>query len=220
MTQQQEFLKKFPSWLLCLSELSIPSGTMLLLALFFLKALCFVGCYPNGAPTGACEDMIPRHGVLPQPSLSPYSILTNTETFQPGKPITVTITGPAYRGVLLEARIQGSTNALGSWKLPPPDTKFLQCAGNLQGAVTQSNTNLKGNSTVYNWIPPNTMSPVYFIATVAQQRSVFWVNVRSNTLINENMDNLRLATDAGSQMAEEQTLLLLVICLLALLIQG
>ncbi|XP_041854706.1 putative defense protein 3 [Melanotaenia boesemani] len=155
---------------------------MLLPGLFVLQLLSFVDAYPNGAPTGACEDMLPRHGVLPQPSPAPYILLTNMKTFQPGKPITVTIIGPAYRGVLLEARTDGNTNALGSWVLPPPDTKFLQCSGNPKGAVTHANTNLKGNTTVYNWIPPSTMSPVYFIATVAQQRTVFWVNVTSTTL--------------------------------------
>ncbi|XP_017269220.1 putative defense protein Hdd11 [Kryptolebias marmoratus] len=218
MTQQQESFKKLLSWLFCFSELFIRSNTMLLLAVFLLKVLCFVECYPNGAPTGACEDMLPRHGVPPQSSPAPYKILTNSTTFQPGKPITVTIIGPAYRGVLLEARTQGSINALGSWKLPPPDTKLLQCAGNPQGAVTHSNTNLKGNTTVYNWIPPNTLGPVYFMATVAQQRTVFWVNVRSITLTGEKMDNLGLATDAGSHMAEEK--LLLVISLLVFHVLG
>lgn len=61
----------------------------LLPAFFVLQALCFVSGYPSGAPTGACEDMMPRHaGVLPQPSPAPYTLLTNVRTFQPGKPIT------------------------------------------------------------------------------------------------------------------------------------
>lgn len=38
----------------------------------------------------------------------------------------VTIVGPKYRGVLLEARTGGGLNALGTWQRPPPDTKFLQ----------------------------------------------------------------------------------------------
>ncbi|KAK9522826.1 hypothetical protein VZT92_019268 [Zoarces viviparus] len=97
-----------------------------------LQILCFVGGYPSGVPTGACEDMLPHHsGVLPQPSPAPYALLTNTRMFQPGDAITVIIAGPEYRGVLLEARTGGSTDALGSWQIPPPDTRFLQCTGNL-----------------------------------------------------------------------------------------
>uniref|UniRef100_A0A3B4ZYQ6 Si:dkey-251i10.2 n=1 Tax=Stegastes partitus TaxID=144197 RepID=A0A3B4ZYQ6_9TELE len=193
MTQQQY---KIISQLLCLTRCyffhccacseknSLFSLMELLLSgLFLLQVLCFVSGYPSGAPTGACEDMIPRHtGILPQPSPAPYTLLTNTKTFEPGKPITVTISGPEYRGVLLEARTDGSTNALGSWLSPPPDTKFLECSGNPQGAVTHSNTNVKSSNTVYSWMPPNSTSPVHFMATVAQQRAVFWVNVRSSTL--------------------------------------
>ncbi|AWP07213.1 putative defense protein Hdd11 [Scophthalmus maximus] len=156
---------------------------LLLSALLALQVLSLSSGYPNGAPTGACEDMMPRHaGVQPQPSPAPYVVLTNSKTFQPGQPVTVTITGPEYRGVLLEARTKGSNNALGNWNNPPPDTKFLECTGNPQGAVTHSNTNLKGNATVYRWMPPNSTNPVYFMATVAQQRAVYWINVRSNPL--------------------------------------
>ncbi|XP_023270147.1 putative defense protein 3 [Seriola lalandi dorsalis] len=193
----------------------------LLPAFLVLQVLRCVGGYPSGAPTGACEDMLPRHsGVLPQPSPAPYALLTNTRTFQPGQPITVTISGPVYRGVLLEARTGSGTNALGSWQLPPPDTKFLECSGNPQGAVTHSNTNLKGNSTVYRWIAPNSTSPVYFMATVAQQRTVFWVNVKSTTLAMGKPGGLGLATGASAGMTEEKPLLLLMIGFLMLQVLG
>ncbi|XP_040012378.1 putative defense protein 3 [Xiphias gladius] len=194
---------------------------LLLPGLFVLQVLCFVSGYPSGAPTGACEDMLPRHtGVQPQPSPAPYALLADTRTFQPGDPITVTITGPEYRGVLLEARTLGSTNALGSWQLPPPDTRFLECTGNPQGAITHSNTNLKGNATAYRWIPPNSTHPVYFMATVAQQRAVFWVNVRSASLTRGKPGGLGLATAASAGVAEEKHLLLLMICFLMLQVLG
>ncbi|KAM4578173.1 putative defense protein 3 [Fundulus diaphanus] len=194
---------------------------MLLLSLIALQVLCLVHCYPNGAPTGACKDMMPKHaGVVPQPSPAPYSILTNTKKYQAGMPVTVTIIGPQYRGVLLEARTEGFNDAYGTWKLPPPDTKFLQCSGNPEGAMTHANTNLKGNATVYTWIPHDTVNPIYFMATVAQQRTIYWLNVRSNILTNENMDGLKLATDASAGMAEEKPLLLFVICFLVLQILG
>ncbi|KAG7489812.1 hypothetical protein JOB18_020810 [Solea senegalensis] len=183
-----------------------------------LGVLGLVSGYPSGAPTGACEDMIPRHtGVKPQHSPAPYILLTNSKTFNPGKPITVTITGPEYRGVLLEARTKGSTEALGTWMLPPPDTKFLQCSGNPQGAVTHSNTNVKGNTTVYRWTPSNTTSPIYFMATIAQQRTVFWINVKSVTLTRGKPGAIYLTTDEvndSAQMGEGNLLLLVITCFL------
>ncbi|KAF3695735.1 putative defense protein 3 [Channa argus] len=163
--------------------------------------------------------MMPRHiGVQPQPSPAPYTLLTNTRTYQPGMPITVTISGPEYRGLLLEARTGSGTNALGSWQLPPPDTRFLQCTGNPRGAVTHSNTNLKGNTTVYSWMPPDSTSPIYFKATVAQQRTVYWLNVRSDTLARGKAEGLGLVTSAGR--AKEKPLPLLLICFLLFQLLG
>ncbi|KAK7933791.1 hypothetical protein WMY93_004687 [Mugilogobius chulae] len=89
--------------------------------------------------------------------------------YTPGSSVTVTIVGPDYRGVLLEARAPGDTTALGTWQLPPPDTRFLEVSqerhssikvfGNPQGAITHSNTNIKGNSTVFSWTAPTPLDP-------------------------------------------------------------
>ncbi|XP_005795010.1 putative defense protein Hdd11-like [Xiphophorus maculatus] len=194
---------------------------MLLLCLLTLQFLCIVDCYPNGAPTGACKDMMPQHaGVVPQTSPAPYTILTNMKRYLPGMPVTVTIIGPQYRGVLLEARREHFNDAYGSWKIPPPDTKFLQCSGNPQGAITHANTNLKSNTTVYTWIPHDIMHPVYFMATVAQQRTVYWINVRSNILPSEDLGGLKMATNASAGIAEENPLLLFLIYYLLIQILG
>lgn len=171
---------------------------LLLPAFLVIQVLGSVGGYPSGAPTGACEDMLPRHtGVVPQSSPAPYSLLTNSRTFQPGKAITgsmstiasaplclnvpslnwvqcyrsflmlscnpsflchaVTISGPEYRGVLLEARTAGSTDALGSWGLPPPDTKLLQVRpeqsdGWIFGSVSCWNRCSFCSSWLFSWV--------------------------------------------------------------------
>lgn len=57
--------------------------------LLLLHGVSVIWAYPSGAPTGACEDMIPRHlGVQPQPTRAPYSVLVNGKTFLPGCPVT------------------------------------------------------------------------------------------------------------------------------------
>ncbi|XP_026115796.1 putative defense protein 3 [Carassius auratus] len=151
--------------------------------LVILQVLTSVLSYPSGAPTSACVDMMPRHGgVQPKPNPAPYTIHPSSTTFQTGKPITVVIKGPDYSGVLLEARSGSDSKAIGTWQTPPTNTKFLACSGNQQGAITHANTNIKNNSTVYTWIPPATAKNVIFKATVAQQRTVFWVDVMSSTL--------------------------------------
>ncbi|XP_029018370.1 putative defense protein Hdd11 [Betta splendens] len=187
-------------------------------AVALLLVLRVVGGFPSGAPASACDSMKPGHGVPPQSSPAPYRLITSTGTFQPGRPITVTIAGPPYRGVLLEARSGSSTDAVGTWQLPPPDTRFLACAGNPRGAVTHSNTNPKGNGTAFTWTPPDSPAPVYFTATVAQQFSVYWLNVRSSTLSRGAPKGLNLASRAGR--AGGKPLLLLLTCFLLLQMQS
>ncbi|XP_030648771.1 putative defense protein 3 [Chanos chanos] len=184
---------------------------VLLFGAVLLQVLCLGSGYPNGAPASACGDMMPRHsGVVPQPNPAPYTIQTSSNTFQAGVPITVVIKGPVYQGVLLEARSGSDTKALGVWKSPPANTKLLQCSGNSNGAITHANTNAKDNSTEYSWTPTDgTPSQIYFMATVAQQRTVYWLNVRSQTLSGGGSTNL--ATDTNSGSARQSLYLLLLL---------
>ncbi|XP_010868845.1 putative defense protein 3 [Esox lucius] len=190
---------------------------LLFVAVFLqLSSPCFG--YPTGAPTSTCEDMMPRHaGVQPQPIPAPYTILTSARKFQTGKPVTVTITGSDYKGVLLEARSAASQTALGTWGNPPTNTKFLKCSGNAQGAITHANTNTKDSTTTFSWIPPNINSTIYFMATVAQERTVYWLNIRSETLTRES-GGIDLAAGGHPGMAGQGFLKLFALCLLVLLI--
>ncbi|KAK9974034.1 hypothetical protein ABG768_022143 [Culter alburnus] len=186
-------------------------------AVFFgaviLQVLTSALCFPNGAPTSACVDMMPRHGgTLPQPNPAPYTIQPSSTTFQTGTPITVVIKGPDYSGVLLEARSGSDTNAIGTWQTPPTNTKFLACSGNQEGAITHANINIKNNSTLYTWIPPATAKSVFFMATVAQQRTVFWVNVKSPTLT-QSGGGTSLDVNSSAERIATPVLMLLVVLL-------
>ncbi|KAI4902490.1 hypothetical protein NFI96_014842 [Prochilodus magdalenae] len=138
--------------------------TLVIFGVFSLLAVTPVLGYGTGAPASVCGSMKPDHsGVQPQPGQPPYTFETSSSTFQTGQPLKVTIKGPDYGGVLLEARSGSSTTALGSWGAPPANTKYLQCSGNSQGAITHANTNMKNNLTVYTWIPPSTPNSIYFM---------------------------------------------------------
>ncbi|KAK7165417.1 hypothetical protein R3I94_003699 [Phoxinus phoxinus] len=177
-----------------------------------LQVLTCALCFPNGAPASTCVDMMPRHGAIqPQPNPAPYTIQTSSTTLQPGQPITVVIKGPDYAGVLIEARSGSDTAALGTWQTPPSNTKFLLCSENPQGAITHANTNIKNNSTVYTWTPPASAKSIFFMATVAQQRSVFWVNVMSPTLTQSGGTSLDVYNSAERTAAP--VLMLLVVLL-------
>ncbi|XP_035289568.1 putative defense protein Hdd11-like isoform X2 [Anguilla anguilla] len=145
-------------------NMTVRMGTLLLNVLLVQVLSLTVG-YPTGAPSSACEDMMPRHGVQPQPSPAPYSIQTSNRTFQPGQPVTVTINGPDYAGVLLEARMESTASALGTWQSLPTNTQFLH-VGHLSAELLDVAHKIKFQNR----------------ATVAQQRTVFWLNVKSDTL--------------------------------------
>ncbi|KAK7933790.1 hypothetical protein WMY93_004686 [Mugilogobius chulae] len=208
------YLKEIYRFLFSSSPLSLLSQMdALWFQLFVLLVPClgWVEAHPNGAPKEACEDMTPRHGVQPQTSPPPYTLLTNTRVYTPGSLVTVTIVGPDYRGVLLEARAPGDPTALGTWQLPPPDTRFLECSGNPQGAITHSNTNIKGNSTLFSWMAPDTPGPIYFMATVAQERTVYWLHIRSSAIFRAKAADLGLAS--GSEGVNSGgTLLFTALC--------
>lgn len=82
----------------------------------------------NGAPTVACEDMIPQHGVSPQSSLAPYKIFVSKSDVKSSESITVTIKGntPAdtIKGFLLQGR--AGTTPTGSF-VPEGHSHFLNC---------------------------------------------------------------------------------------------
>ncbi|XP_058053068.1 putative defense protein 3 [Ahaetulla prasina] len=141
--------------------------------------------FPDGAPESACENMLPVHiGVQAQQVPSPYEISLSTSSFQNGQLVNVQILGAAYRGLLLEVRsFQLATAALGFWQTPPNNTRYLQCSGNLHGAITHANTNLKMKE-IYSWLPPTLHSPpiVYFVATVAQSHDIYWTNIKSKVI--------------------------------------
>ncbi|XP_051546421.1 putative defense protein 3 [Myxocyprinus asiaticus] len=186
----------------------------MILGVVLLQVLNCALSYPNGAPTSACVDMMPRHvGAQPQPSPAPYTIQTSSSTFQTGKPVTVAIKGPDYRGVLLEARSGSDVNAIGTWQTPPSNTKFLECAGNQQGAITHANTTIKNNSTIYTWIPPAPEKNIYFMATVAQQRTVYWLNVKSSTLTQSDGGGTIVLLNDRAETVTPAVMLLLAVLL-------
>ncbi|XP_014462653.1 putative defense protein 3 [Alligator mississippiensis] len=157
----------------------------LLGALIFWTTAFPCVAFPTGAPASACKTMKPIHmGVHSQPHPAPYELLVWAHSFTNGWPITVQVLGPEYRGLLLEARMFGSTAALGTWQSPPNNTRFLQCSGNPQGAVTHSNMELKTSLATYTWLPLSSGCPPFiaFIATVAHSRETYWLNIKSKIL--------------------------------------
>ena len=58
---------------------------LLILFLLLTAAVAPSEAYPTGAPSSACDNMIPGHGVVAQSSLSPYQITVSSPVLRAGQ---------------------------------------------------------------------------------------------------------------------------------------
>ncbi|XP_062845286.1 putative defense protein Hdd11 [Trichomycterus rosablanca] len=190
---------------------------LLFLVALWLQILTPAWGYGTGAPITVCESMLPSHGVTAQSTPSPFTIVPNNTTFRNGQSITVLINGSDYAGVLLQARSGSSTStsALGTWGTAPTNTQILTCSGNNKGAITHSNENTKNNLTVFTWTPPTSGNSVFFVATVAKSKAVYWVNVQSTMLTRAPGDTVTPGSAADPKLTVAAVLLLLPVLLMS-----
>ncbi|XP_078656032.1 putative defense protein 3 isoform X2 [Branchiostoma floridae x Branchiostoma belcheri] len=145
------------------------------------SALCVCTAFPFGAPKGACVDMTPGHiyfnltRVSPQGTASPYRIAVGSNQYMPGGTVKVMIVGPAFQGFLLQARHNGNAGPVGSFSNAPTNTKAVQCTAE-NDSMTHANPNTKQNITLTWTAPSDARADIMFIATVAQEKNVFWLN--------------------------------------------
>lgn len=85
--------------------------------------------YSAGAPESVCDDMIPKHPVLPQKSPLPYTISVSKKEAKAGEIVDITIGGKPFKGFLVQVR--NGKNAVGSFQIPDSDkyAKVINCHG-------------------------------------------------------------------------------------------
>ncbi|RVE45028.1 hypothetical protein evm_010346 [Chilo suppressalis] len=141
----------------------------------------------SGAPSGACQDQMPRHStVLPQSSVPPYIIVPSSAQVRQGDAVNVTIGSPAgaplpIGGFILQARsIQNPDTIVGRFvSVPDPAITHLVTCSSANDTATHSNPQEKPALT-FQWRAPNDfLGGVEFRATVAQSYATFWRNVES-----------------------------------------
>ncbi|XP_066264045.1 putative defense protein 3 [Branchiostoma lanceolatum] len=157
-------------------------------AVFFLAVALFAGCegFGSGAPTSACTTMQPGHlnngtSVAAQNSTSPYSIVPGTSSYTAGGTVSVQILGPVFQGFLLQARQTGMTTPVGTFSNAPNNTKTTMCTA-ADSSMTHDNTNAKENITLTWTAPSTTMGNIEFVATIADVKTTYWMNVKSSEI--------------------------------------
>ncbi|XP_044531816.1 ferric-chelate reductase 1-like [Gracilinanus agilis] len=148
-----------------------------------------VANYANGKVTEACYTMVPRHGHTPQ-SEPVHKITLNQTTFHPGDIIKVTLSGPLFKGFLLEARNAKDLNGspIGSFRLIDEEvSQLLNCDQKEGSAVSHTSPSKKTQIQVYWNAPRNAEVSIQFLATVVEKYKIYWVKILSPILSPSNV---------------------------------
>ncbi|XP_078703486.1 putative ferric-chelate reductase 1 isoform X2 [Branchiostoma floridae x Branchiostoma belcheri] len=144
--------------------------------------------YGSGAPLTACTSQQPGHtGTTAQTSASPYSLTVSSSQYTPGQALTVQITGGDFQGFLIQARKVGTTTAVGNFSSLPSGTKSNDCDNAVASGTntaTHSSTATKRDLTL-TWSAPQDQAgqgTIEFVATVAMQKSTYWMGIKSNQI--------------------------------------
>ncbi|XP_013421696.1 putative defense protein 1 [Lingula anatina] len=159
----------------------------------WIFAVVFLGCvlvrvqgFGSGAPPAACVTMVPGHnGTLPQTGASPYTVSVQVSSYTPGQTVSVTVRGTVdFKGLLLQARKEGTNEVVGTFQTPPTNFKFRPCPdGGANNGITQTSSSTTKNNMTFVWTAPSTgVGNVQFYGTVLQEKPMYWVNVTSSVI--------------------------------------
>jgi len=124
---------------------------------------------PQGAPETVCDTMLPFHSggsILPQNSVSPFSVETSSTTLGQGQTLRVDLTGvPAgltFGGYMIQARNRNPPHQIVGQFGPARDgtIKLMNCENSVNNSATHSNAGAK-QQVLLEW-----QSPVDFLGQV------------------------------------------------------
>jgi len=171
-----------------------------------LALLCILICLKvhsldslsTGAPSEACENMIPQHHVDPiKTDNPPFEVIYTTVKDSTNKlevTIQPNVEGKRFKGFLLQARREWEGQAIGQWTTKEESTKAVECFGHENSAVTHNhrvNNLLKKNGfqkLTFQWTAPEDLKSIdgtILIATVAETSKIIYLNVSKIVNISE-----------------------------------
>ncbi|KAM9243089.1 ferric-chelate reductase 1 isoform 2-T4 [Dugong dugon] len=147
-----------------------------------------VANYPNGKVAKSCHGMIPEHGHSPQ-SHPVHHISVNQTTFRPGDQLKVTLSGPPFKGFLLEARDAEDLSGplIGSFTLIDSELSQILTCEDVQGsAVSHRSPSKKDDIEVYWNAPSSAPNHIQFLATVVENYKIYWVKIHGSIISQPN----------------------------------
>ncbi|RZF34786.1 hypothetical protein LSTR_LSTR007838 [Laodelphax striatellus] len=148
-------------------------------SLLCLSIVQRVHSFATGAPTGACQDLVPQHGVDGQKSASPYVIQPALTKIKPGGKTEIVIFAPkrqSFKGFIVQARV--GEIPYGTFE-PSSQYSLLDCSNGKRNTATHKNADEKQNVTLVWTAPAKLRESVKFTATVAKNGGEFWIAQKS-----------------------------------------
>jgi len=139
-----------------------------------LALLPFALSYSGGAPTSACGNLFPGHGIPPQKGESPFKLLAPTSVPR-GSDVTLTLTGGGnrlFKGFIIRG-YEGSNDSSGLF-YRNQDVQPLVC-DNIKNSVTHSSPSDK-REVKMSWTAPNYPTLVTFNSTVVVNYGTIHLN--------------------------------------------
>ncbi|KAL3869813.1 hypothetical protein ACJMK2_042447 [Sinanodonta woodiana] len=169
--------------------------------------LCAIRCrivlgYSTGAPTTACRDMTPRHGVFAQNTPVPFLVEVSKTRYSPNERLFVRIRGcrnNRFKGFFIQPRLAQY----------PDVAVFLGTFGRVGGAqytchqnggiLTHIDPSLKESVTFIWMAPPRPVGHIIFRVTFVQSYTTFWVGVNSPVVYDGVSAELRMMESVSLQ---------------------
>ncbi|XP_034935817.1 putative defense protein 3 [Chelonus insularis] len=153
--------------------------SLLIVSVVALSIISVYG-FPDGAPIDVCVKETPnqpKHGPhSAQPlSTNPYHIHASSDTYSPGKQISVTINGDTFKGFFIQARDARTHQWIGSFAKTANTKPYDECS-----SVTHADAKDKQEATLIWNAPKEGQGQVYFTGSVVKNFATFWVELISH----------------------------------------
>ena len=156
---------------------------LIMLITAFLCLLSTINAYPNGAPVGACDTMMPNHTAVAQSDASPYTISVEPMSYSNGTTVTVNLMSSSreFKGYLLQMRRMDNQTIIAGFSILM-DGQLVECDNQINAAVTHRN-NTNKMSVSFTWTAPaQSEGSLHVVATVVENTTTFWTMVKSPTI--------------------------------------
>ncbi|CAG2182137.1 unnamed protein product, partial [Oppiella nova] len=133
-----------------------------------------IKCYPTGAPEAVCEGLVPKHGVAPQTSKSPYVLTAHQTNGSMIELIIESHQNTPFRGFAIQAHnVNQSNEVIGQFSVQEQDRQHIHtihCSGGRNNTITHSDKDVKQSVSVQ-WKAPSDLTKgtaIKFVGTVVK----------------------------------------------------